>query len=111
MVVYVHAPNEYHSREVLPFFKKLAEELKDVKDLTFGEFDVTENEHDHIKELRFPRLVFYGKDNKHADPPIALEPLADTSKHMNHWKKWLGKHSSAFRSVFPNESDDLMTEL
>ena len=111
VVVYIHTPNEHHSREVLPYFKKLAEEMKSVKDLVFGEFDMTENEHDHIKELLFPRLVFYGKDNKNPDPPISLEPLAETGKQMNHFKKWLGKHSSAYRNKFPNESDDIMDEL
>jgi len=111
VVVFIHAPTEAQSIEVLPYFEKLAEQVKSVEGLVFGKFDMTENEHDHIRELIFPRLMFYGKSNKHPDPAIALEPKAETYKMIPQFRNWLGQHSEAFRKVFPNESDDIMDEL
>jgi len=41
VVVFIHAPTETQSREVLPYFEKLAEQVKSVEGLVLGKFDMT----------------------------------------------------------------------
>jgi hypothetical protein len=77
VLVFAHNPTDHQSETVLPLFKKLAEELKIVDGLVLGEFDVTENEHDHIHGVLFPKFVFFGKNNKYPEPSISLEPVAE----------------------------------
>jgi protein disulfide-isomerase A1 len=63
-MVLFYAPWCTHCEEFMPKYKKLAQDLKNVKGLLIARIDATANDVDGVVIRGYPTIKFYSKDDK-----------------------------------------------
>jgi len=88
----IYAPWCSHCKELEPIFKKLAEDLKNNKNLVFAESDGTKNEFDEFDVFGYPSLVFI-PGNKKNESDFVVFP-EEEERNYDNLLNFVKKHST-----------------
>jgi len=104
VLLLVYAPWCGHCKSLMPNYEKLAEELKDVKDLVIAKVDDTANELEGVKKVKgYPTVKFYKGGVIGTGKEMTAKFNRAEDKVVASAKNFLRRESSAYKTAFPNE--------
>ena len=98
----IYAPWCSHCQELEPIYKKLAEDLKNNKNLIIAESDGTKNEFEEFDVFGYPSLIFF-PGNKKSEADFVIYPEED-ERSYDMLLNFIKKHAS--HPIVVNKKDE-----